>query len=143
MIFKSFDLIDEWASPTVTRDLRVLAASAENLLWRIANRPVCVTNVLEDAGVTSTHSEGRAMDLRTMGHGWFDPADIFPAHSMIPYLTIEQATAWCDKLNATWSTGVHFVTGKEMPCAVLHDVGLGHHLHIQVAHGRELRRRVL
>ena len=100
-----------------------------------------MTNVLENAGKTGTHGEGRAIDFRTTGSGWFDPREVWSTYSMVPYLTMEQAERWRDRINETWDTGGRFESGKEMLPCVLHDVGMGHHLHLQVAPGKRLRRR--
>lgn len=141
MIFKTRQLAEDWALGTLMPDLRILAEIANDLLWKIAGRPLCVTNVFEDAGATTTHSEGRALDCRTTTQGYHEIGDLIVRPWGAAYLMIPQAQAWRERINGAWSTGARFAGGEEMLPAVLHDVGLGHHLHLQVARGRRLERR--
>lgn len=149
MIFKRAQFLEDWSTERwkgrlrlrIQPDLRVLAASAEHLLWGIAGKPPCVTNVFADAGRTGTHSDGRALDFRTRTSGRYVEGSLLVQPGEAPYLTDDEARRWVERINAMWDTGVTFPTGVEMKAAVQHDTGLGPHVHLQVAVGGRLRMR--
>lgn len=132
MIFTSKRVLNEWKQGGLDPNLYMLLAWVWPLHWRLTGKPPCVTNIRRDLGTTTTHSEGRAVDLRTVGQGRYVPGDLLAKRSGTRWLSMEVALKIEQRINAAWSLGAVFAGGAEMMPAVAH-VGTAHHIHLQVA----------
>jgi hypothetical protein len=141
VIFESDRLAEEWASGKIHADLRRLAEWVDDCHWLMFRKPAFVTNVLyrPPGSSTTTHPEGRAIDLKTAGVGFFDPSTMAGRKIGDSYLKEVEALLLEDRINSAWDTGNILSDGSPMQCAVVHNIGLGPHLHLQVARGRFLK----
>jgi hypothetical protein len=111
----------EFLSDAVRSDLRALVVAMASWVEGKRGVDIIVTAVLPEPGVeraSKSHAEGRAVDIRVTD--W-------------PSGFGEDVALW---VNSRFSTGVIKPTGDPMQVAVLHDVGFGNHVHLQVPKGR-------
>lgn len=80
------------------------------------NLDLVITNILEDLGTTSIHSDKRAVDFRT--RDWTDA---------------DKAAVMCYLKTTCGHLGAYSASDLKQRILIYHDVGLGDHGHLQVS----------